>query len=427
MNTRGDVTRPPAEEHNGTDFPLRICLLTYRGKPTSGGQGVYIKRLSRALADLGHRVDVISGPPYPELDPDIRLIQLPSLDLYNQDDLFRVPKLSELRSAVNLLEWLSVSLGGFPEPLTFSLRAYAYLKAHAGDYDIVHDNQCLGYGLLALKRLGLATVATIHHPITVDRDLELASEKWWWRRLKVRRWYAFLGMQAQVARHIGPLITVSQASQRDIAAAFGVPRERFRVVANGINTDIFHPEPTIERLANEIMVTNSADTPLKGLRFLIEAISILSKEREIRLTVIGKPKKDSVIERLVTELDLRHRVTFTGRIEDREFPIYYARATLAVVPSLYEGFGLPAGEAMACGVPVISTTGGALPEVVGDAGILVPPGDARALAEAIRDLLDQPHKRDQLGRAGYARVLEQFTWRNTATNVVQIYREALKC
>ena len=328
---------------------------------------------------------------------------------------------------MNLLEWLSVSLGGFPEPLTFSLRAYAYLKAHAGDYDIVHDNQCLGYGLLALKRLGLATVATIHHPITVDRDLELASEKWWWRRLKVRRWYAFLGMQAQVARHIGPLITVSQASQRDIAAAFGVPRERFRVVANGINTDIFHPEPTIERLANEIMVTNSADTPLKGLRFLIEAISILSKEREIRLTVIGKPKKDSVIERLVTELDLRHRVTFTGRIEDREFPIYYARATLAVVPSLYEGFGLPAGEAMACGVPVISTTGGALPEVVGDAGILVPPGDARALAEAIRDLLDQPHKRDQLGRAGYARVLEQFTWRNTATNVVQIYREALKC
>lgn len=246
-----------------------------------------------------------------------------------------------------------------------------------------------------------------------------------WRKLKVRWWYSFLGMQVRVSRKLSHIITVSEASKVDIGRAFSIPADRFRVVANGINTDIFHPLPEVKRLENRIMVTNSADTPLKGLRFLIEAVSSIRRTRDVQLTVIGAPKTDGVIDKLVTSLNAHDYITFTGRIEDDEFARYYALTTIAVVPSIYEGFGLPAGEAMACKVPVISTTGGALPEVVGDAGVLVPPGDARALERAIIDLLDNPDKRTRLAEAGYDRVRKNFTWLNTAKQVVEVYREAI--
>ncbi|MBN2284752.1 MAG: glycosyltransferase family 4 protein [Deltaproteobacteria bacterium] len=416
---------PETDRRNDPGRPLNICLLTYRGNPTCGGQGVYIKRLSKALRDLGHTVDVVSGPPYPYLDDGIELHKLPSLDLYNPNDLFRVPTLRELTSPINMYEWLSVSSGGFPEPLTFSLRAYRFFRRNGHSYDIIHDNQCLAYGLLGIQSLGHPLVATIHHPITVDRDVEIESERKWYRKVKVWRWYSFLAMQGQASRRISRIITVSEASKKDISKAFKIPKENFRVVANGINTEVFHPDPAVRRLENRLMVTNSADTPLKGLRYLLEALASIRKKRDVKLTVIGQPKKDGVIDKLVRQLHLGSGVTFTGRIDDRDFARYYGEATMAVIPSIYEGFGLPAGEAMACGVPVISTTGGALPEVVGDAGVLVPPGDARALEKAIIDLLDNPEKRANLGKAGYDRVLRHFTWRNTAEQVTEIYREAM--
>jgi glycosyltransferase involved in cell wall biosynthesis len=415
----------PGARRRIKDAPLNICLYTYRGKPTSGGQGVYVKRLSRALKDLGHNVEVVSSPPYPIIDDDIPLHKLPSLDLYNPDDLFRVPSLSELSSPLNLLEWLGVSTGGFPEPFTNSIRYFSFMRRNLHRYDVVHDNQCLAYGILGVKCLGVPTVATIHHPITVDRDVEVASVSPLWRKLKVRRWYSFLSMQGRVSRRISHIITVSDASKNDISRAFSIPKERFRVVPNGINTDIFHPMQGIPRLDNHIMVTNSADTPLKGLRYLIEAVASLRKKRPVHLTVIGSPKKDGDIARLVGALGAGDFVTFTGRIEDSEFAKYYARTTMAVVPSIYEGFGLPAGEAMACRVPVISTTGGALPEVVGDAGVLVPPADAKALETAIASLLDDPARRERLAQAGYERVKRHFTWSNTAQQVVEVYREAI--
>lgn len=408
-----------------TSAPLRICLLSYRGNPTSGGQGVYIKRLSRALADLGHQVDVLSGPPYPELDSDIRLHCLPSLDLYNPDNLFRVPSPGELISPVNLLEWLLVCSGGFPEVFTFSIRAYGFLKKNSHRYDIVHDNQCLGSGLLGLKHLGLPLVTTIHHPITVDREIELKAQRWWWRRLKIRRWYSFLNMQIRVSKKLGHLITVSEASRRDISLSFGLPASRFSVVVNGINTNTFYPKTGITRKKNRIMVTNSADTPLKGLKYLIQAFADIRKDRKVELIVIGKPKKDGTIYRLCRDLNLEDSITFTGRIDDSEFATYYAECTMAVVPSVYEGFGLPAGEAMACRVPVISTTGGALPEVVGNTGILVPPRDSDAIKDAIIDLLDHPDKRRRLAQAGFQRALKHFTWRNTAIELTKIYQEAI--
>ena len=307
------------------DSPLRICLYTYRGNPTCGGQGVYIKRLSRSLADLGHMVDVVSGPPYPTVDDDIKLHRLSSLDLYNPDDLFRVPSIRELSSPVNVMEWLGVSTGGFPEPFTSGIRLWNFMRSNADNYDILHDNQCLAYGLLGVKSIGLPTIATIHHPMTVDRDVEIMSESLWWRKLKVMRWYSFIGMQKHVSRKLSHIITVSEASKNDIGKAFAIPPSKFRVVANGINTDIFHPLPMVERKDNQIMVTNSADTPLKGLRYLIDAVAAIRKTRDIHLTVIGKPKENGVIERLVNQLGAKDYITFTGRIDDDEFARYYAR------------------------------------------------------------------------------------------------------
>lgn len=404
--------------------PLNICLLSYRSNPHCGGQGVYLKNISRALKDLGHNVEVISGPPDPQLDEDIPLHHLWGLDLYNPEDPFRVPTLKELSHPINLIEWLGVSTMGFPEPFTFGLRAYNYLKTRLRTYDIVHDNQSLSYGIWALNKR-IPTIATIHHPITVDRKIAIRSVASPLKKLKAWRWHSFIGMQKRVSRTLPGIITVSKSAQQDISRDFRIPADKFSIVPNGINTKLFYPIDHFEREKNRIIVTNSADTPLKGLIFLFRAVAELDKIQDISLTVVGEPKKDGDIVKLIRKLGIGHRVNFTGRIDHREFVQQYARAAVAVVPSVYEGFGLPAGEAMACGVPVISTTGGALPEVVGDAGILVQPANSAALAGAIRELLNNPSRARKLGMAGYRRVQKHFTWEKAAEKTVAAYREAI--
>jgi len=408
--------------HNGH---LKICLLTYRGNPTCGGQGVYIKYLSTALRDLGHHIEVISGPPYPELEEGVTLRRMPNLDLYNPAHMFWPERVKDLLYPINQIEFMSMTLGGFPEPMTFGFRVYNYLRNRRTQYDIVHDNQCLAYGILGLSKLGIPTTATIHHPITVDRDVDIDAAKSRYKRFKVKRWYSFIDMQLRVSRRLKNIITVSECSKKDISEAFDIPIHKFRVVPNGINMDYFYPLPHVQREENHLLVTNSADTPLKGLKYLLYAVDSIRKKRPIKLTVVGTPKKNGAIEQLVRELGLRDCVTFTGRIEYEEFADYYAKATLCVIPSVYEGFGMPAGEAMACGIPVISTTGGALPEVVGEAGILVPPADKDALESAILALLDDPEKRKHLGEAGLKRVKNAFTWQHAAQKTIDIYRETI--
>jgi len=405
--------------------PLNICLLSYRSNPHCGGQGVYLKNLSRALIELGHHVEVVSGPPDPLLDDDMTVYRIPCLDLYNPEDLFRVPSLRELSDPINLIEWMGVSTMGFPEPFTFGLRALKFLRGRYQYYDIVHDNQSLSYGLLAIKR-HIPVIATIHHPITVDRRLEIESAGPIWKKMKCMRWYSFVGMQKRVSRKFSQIITVSECAKSDISREFEIPQKRFRIVPNGINTELFYPLPGVEREEDRLIVTNSADTPLKGLYYLLKAAARVSRTHKLRLTVVGSPKKNSGIEKLIRSLEIGNLITFTGRIDNGEFVRLYAKATAAVVPSLYEGFGLPAGEAMACGVPVISTTGGALPEVVGDAGILVPPGDSEALARAIMELLDNPHRAREMGKAGFQRVQDHFTWEKAAEKTVEAYRETIR-
>jgi glycosyltransferase involved in cell wall biosynthesis len=299
------------------------------------------------------------------------------------------------------------------------------LNDHGRAYDVVHDNQCLSHGIAKIARRLLPTVATIHHPITVDRQQDYQAAQTLLQKFRVFRWYSFIRMQLQAAQAFPYIITVSEFTRSDIAKEFALDQTKFRVVHNGVNTEFFYPVQNDSRPQNALIATNSADTPLKGLQFLLEAVALVRKNRPITLTVIGQPKSGGTIESLVSKLAIGDIVRFTGRIADSEFADYYANATIAVVPSLYEGFGIPAVEAMACGVPLIATTGGALPEVVGDAGLVVPAGDAPALAAAIVRLLDSPHERMAFAQAGLARVNSVFSWRKAAEKVVDVYREAI--
>jgi glycosyltransferase involved in cell wall biosynthesis len=410
--------------------PLRVCLLTYRGNPRSGGQGIYVRLLSEALRDLGHRVDVWSGQPYPELVEGVGLIRVPSLDLWNEAQLLRFPSLRELWDPINLSEYAHTKLGAFREPLSFSQRVARLFRRgdHARDYDIVHDNQSLGPGLLQLSA-ALPVVATIHHPITVDRRIACDNANSASQRFGLNRWYSFLDTQLAVSRQLDRILTVSEASRQDLAREYKLPSSSLRVVGNGINLDVFRPLPELERRSDELVTTLSADSPLKGFRYLLEALAQLAPTRPtLRLTVIGQAGHETDTLARVERLGLTARVHFTGHVPAETIARAYAQATLAVVPSLYEGFGFPAGEAMACEVAVVSTHAGALPEVVGQDGVcgrLVPPADASALAHAIGELLDQPERRQAMGKAGRARVLAHFTWRRAAERTVEVYREAI--
>jgi glycosyltransferase involved in cell wall biosynthesis len=314
---------------------------------------------------------------------------------------------------------------GFPEPFTFGIRAQRFLRTRLQRYDIIHDNQSLSYGIGAIAKK-IPTVATIHHPITVDRNIAVRSAHTFWQKLKILRWFSFIGMQKRVSRTLRRIITVSEQSRRDIARDFNISRDRFSVVPNGINTTHFYPIPRIRREPGRIIATNSSDVPLKGLYYLLKAVGEISKTKKVRLVVVGAPNPNGGIAKMTRRLGVGDLITFTGRISNGEFVRQYARAAMAVVPSVYEGFGLPVGEAMACGVPVISTTGGALPEVVGDAGILVPPADHMALARAIIGLLDHPQRADELGHRGYDRVQRHFTWQRAAEKTADAYRETIR-
>jgi MMP alpha-(1->4)-mannosyltransferase len=405
------------------DRPLRIALVSYRSKPHVGGQGIYLRHLSRELTALGHHVEVFSGQPYPELEPGPVLRAVPSLDLYREPDPFRTPRLAELRDWIDGLEFVMMRSGSFPEPLTFSLRLRRMLLVRRADFDLVHDNQVLAYGLLALPRAGLPLVTSIHHPISVDRRIELAQARGLARYSK-RRWYSFVRMQARVARRCGPILTASQSSRADICHDFQVEPANVKVIPLGVDTRLFHPRPA-PRVPGRIVAVASADSPIKGVATLLRALAKLATERDVHLVVVSKPAPGGPTERLVGELALADRVRFVHGITDTALAELVASAEAAVVPSLYEGFSLPAVEHMASGTPLIASRTGALPEVAGGAAQLVEPGDSEELAAALRALLDSPGRRAQLADAAWRRVQERFAWPAVARATVAEYQHAI--
>ena len=411
------------------DSPLRIAYLSYRGKPHCGGQGVYTRHLTKALSDLGHSVEVFSGQPYPVLDERVPLMALPSLDLYNDHYPMRKARIWELKTRWDLVEVAAFNTGTFPEPLAFSLRAWDHLRHRRDDFDLVHDNQCLGWGLVLLQqRVGFPVLSTIHHPITVDRRLEIAHARTLWESFSMRRWYAFTKMQSRVARRMNHIMTVSESSKVDIAADHKVDPEHIHVVPVGVDPEMFRPVPGVRRVPGRIVTTASADVAMKGLKYLLEAVAKLRTERNVELVIIGRPTEGSASADLFAELGLTNCVSWVHGVSDERIVELYSEAEVAVVPSLYEGFSLPAIEAMSCGVPLVTTTGGALPEVAGSHGetcFQVPPGDGEALAAMLGTVLDQPDVRDRVGANGRQRVIDQWSWHHTAERTVDQYRALL--
>ena len=401
-------------------------MLSYRSKPHCGGQGVYIRHLSRELVRLGHQVEVFSGQPYPELDEGVRLTKVPSLDLYREPDPFRVPHVREFRDRIDVEEFLTMCTAGFPEPKTFSSRIARLMKDRAGDFDIAHDNQVLGTGIMELETYGLPVIATIHHPITMDRKIDMQTAPGWRKRMTLRRWYGFLRMQTRVARRLRKVLVPSESSRRDVARDFGVDPARIQTILLGVD-DVFAP-PTAPRVPGRILAMASADAPMKGIATLLEAFAKLSVERDISLVLVTRPEPGGRTEQLIDSLGINDRVTFVSGVSDEELVAVMGSAEVACVPSLYEGFSLPTAELMACATPLVVSRAGAIPEVVGPDGEcadLVTPGDVGELEAALAALLDDPERRTTMGRAGRARVQELFSWRAVAEATAAAYEETI--
>ncbi len=411
------------------DLKLKIALLSYRGNPYCGGQGIYLTYLANELVKLGHEVHVLVGPPWPLSVQGAVVHKIENFNFFGKKKNFLPPANPwRIFAPLHFYEFAASRLGIFPEIKAFSLRAFEKLKELAPQYkfDVIHDNQCLGYGMLLWKKLGIPVVATIHHPLSIDRAtwFEQPSNM----HQKIRRvLYYPLTMQRIVSKQLDCIITVSQNSAKEIVKAFGVDPQKIKVVYNGLDTEVFTPLPEITKIPNSLIFVGNSEDRKKGLLYLLQALRHLPEE--VTLTVVdgGAPHR-SFAPSLAEKFKISHRVYFAAKIEPQELVKFYCQAEIAVVPSLYEGFGFPAAEAMACALPVVACQAGALPEVVGNdakCGLLVPPRDAQALAQAISYLLKNEALRQQMGQAARQRILTLFSWERAARQMVDIYREVI--
>jgi len=414
-----------------SERPLRICFVSYRGNMRCGGQGIYLWHLARELSRRGHRVDVLVGPPLPDPMPFARSVEpLPDEQFWAKWFLRDYTRFFPARplsvfEPLHFYELLASRLGFLPEPFAASVRAFrAYVRRlREGErFDVVHDVQCLGWGMLGIRALGAPIVTTVHHPLTLDRRASFVRDQTLRDAIGTMTFYP-VGMQAFVARRIDRVITSSEASAAHIRRDFGVDRSRIRMLGNGLDTHCFRPDPGTPRSRAEILCVGRASDPNKGISTLIRAFARLSPD--VQLTLVDRNSPDHEGFRLARELGCADRVRVTGPLSTEELVAAYRRATLVVVPSVFEGFGLPAAEAMACGTPVVATSAGALPEVVeaGGGGLLVAPSDPQALAKGITTLLEQPEARAELGGRAPARIVAHYSWKRVAELTEQVYRE----
>jgi glycosyltransferase involved in cell wall biosynthesis len=407
---------------------MKIGLLSYRSNPFSGGQGIYVKHLSLALTKLGHQVDVISGPPYPDLHEDINLIKIPSLNLFELEDNLRLRSFrpSFLFNLADFREWLGVLSGSFPEPYAFGKRVNIYLDKTSTDYDLIHDNQSLCYELINIQK-EIPLVTTIHHPITRDRRLALEAAATWKERLSINRWHSFLRMQKKVAPQLNRIVCPSNQSKADVIEELKVNEENVDVVLNGIDLDSFNRDERVEKKPYRIITTASADVPLKGLKFLIEAMTeIIEEIPEAHLMVLGRAKKEGDIGKQISRLSLEEKISFRSGLSQSEVVSLYASSHICVIPSLYEGFGFGAGEAMACGLPLISTQSGGLKEVIGQDAVIIEARSSKAIVKAVKDLFSNKEKQLALSRAGRKRMENEFNWMKAAEAYEEIYSKTIK-
>ena len=404
---------------------MKVGLLSYRSHPYSGGQGIYIKHLSKALKNLGHEVSVLSGPPYPELDSEVNLIKIPSLGLFESGERLKAFRLRFLWSPIDLYEWITVMTGGFPEPYTYGKRVLKKLKEDNLKLDVLLDNQSLSSSLLEIQA-HYPLAVTIHHPITKDHKLEMQNAINWKERLSSSRWHNFLPMQKRVAPQLKNIICVSQPSKEDVISEFKVDEKKITVIPNGIDIGTFKPSSIKKHLGFRIVTTASADIPLKGLRHLILALPRVLRQFPLTsLTVIGKSPEKSNLNKLIDDLDLEDKITFRSGISEEEIVKTYHDSDIAVIPSLYEGFGFGAGEAMACGVPLISTDSGGLKQVIGDAAFKIKPGSVNEIEDGILKLFSEEKIRQDLAKKGRERMEEFFDWKIAALAYIEVFKKII--
>ena len=402
---------------------MKIALLSYRSHPFSGGQGIYIRHLSNAFNALGHEVFVISGPPYPELSKGVKLIKIPSLDLFSVESRIKAFRLRFLLSPIDLIEWLGIMSGGFPEPYVFGKRLESFLKDTEIKFDVLLDNQSLCYSLLNIQK-SYPLVTTIHHPITRDHKIALDNARNWKERLSTNRWHGFLKMQKKVAPKLQKIICPSAQSKEDVIEEFLVERDSIDVVLNGIDVNSFRFRGDKRPHSNRIVTTASADIPLKGLKYLIRSLpEIIKKFPDTNLQVIGRSPQGGGIRKLISKLNLVDKVSFHSELSESEVVEIYSCAEIAVIPSLYEGFGFGAGEAMSCGVPLISTTSGGLKEVIGDAAIIIKSGSSEEIEKAVIELFSNPNKQELYSHLGRKRMEDKFDWLVSANQYLEIFKD----
>ncbi|MDB9967625.1 glycosyltransferase family 4 protein [Gammaproteobacteria bacterium] len=396
--------------------------MSYRSAPFGGGQGIYVYELSKALNSIGHNVDVISGPPYPELIADIELIKLPGLNLFSTfkfQERLKIFFHAKNKSLDDWYEFSSILMGGFPELQTFGNRAKIFLSDK--NYDAVIDNQSISFGMIAIQK-SKPLIEIMHHPISKDYFYELKFARGLVQRLSKMRWFSFLKMQKKVAKQIQVVVTPSLNSKQDIHHDFKVPMQNIQVIPNGIDFNTFCALPNIVPRVNGVITTASADVPLKGLDFSLHAIARLKSEYpDIKLTVIGSPRAEGHTERLIKRLKLEEQVSFKTNLTKEEITHEYAKSSVAVVSSLYEGFGFPVGEAMACATPLVATNVASIPEITGSFAQLIPAEDEEAIYQGIKNIFQSPQKYKIQAELGRQHIIENFNW----TKIGHAYEELL--
>jgi len=412
---------------------LRIAFVAYRGNMTSGGQGIYLWYLAREMARMGHEVHVLVGPPYPDDMPWATVETFPNQQFWAKwvleqyDEIVPKDDPTQVLSPLNFYELAASRIGFLPEPFAFSVRAFRRVAdlVRAGQrFDLVHDVQCLGYGLLGLKAMGVPVVSTVHHPLTVDRRASFVRDETFKDAVGTMKFYP-IGMQAFVARRLDTVFTSSEVSGRQIVQDFGVRPDRLRNVRNGLDVDHFSPDPKVAKSESSLLCVGRSTDPNKGIRTLIHALSKLP--HHVTLTLVDDDSPDNQVRDWAREVGVLERLRLTGRVESDDLVRLYREAAVVVVPSRYEGFGLPAVEAMACGTPVIATRAGALTEVMQltEGGLLAERDDPDSIATGVRTLLESPETRAMMAKRGRERVVESLSWPRVAAVTEEVYQDVV--
>ncbi len=381
---------------------MRVCLVTLDFAPfRSSGLTIYAENLARGLAERGHQVTVVAA-----VRP-----QRHWLEEAPMSDRVRV-----VRVPVGRLDWIGLGW-----------QAARYLRFCCADFDVVHFAD-VHFAYACRSPFVASAFQSFRQRLTSHHGRPYHTG---WRNYVFRRLYYSVARQAMEqpslrrARH---LLMSSQATQREFVKHYRVLPGRTTVVYPGVDLGRFQglPERRDARrrlglpLDMPILLYVGFSTPRKGVEYLAQALRAMA--RPVYLVMVGKWEEGYQRRFLEALGDMQSQVRLAGYVSDADKLTHFAAADVFVLPTLLEGFGIPLVEAMAAGLPIVTTSAGAAGEVVGDAGLVVPPGDSQALASALERLLTDSALAERLRQVGPARARECFDLRNMAAKVEEVYR-----